>query len=115
MSMRYSTSLLGLCVALAATALLFVQGVSRHGLLEAQPILRKDVIEHLQDGRSMTELCQEYGVSRKTGYKWIQRFREEGAEGLSNALRAPRIHPNATPTKLIGRLVQLRKQLFHLG
>jgi putative transposase len=68
------------------------------------------VIEHLQDGRSMTELCQEYGVSRKTGYKWIQRFREEGAEGLSNAPRAPRIHPNATPTKLIGRLVQLRKQ-----
>jgi PAS domain S-box-containing protein len=40
--------------ALAATALLFVQGVSRHGLLDPQPILRGDVIEHLRDPLILT-------------------------------------------------------------
>lgn len=41
--------------ALGATAVLFVQGVSRHGLLETQAIVRTDVIEHLHDGLILTD------------------------------------------------------------
>jgi len=34
----------------------------------------------------MTELYQLYGISRKTGYKWIGRYVEHGPQGLDNAL-----------------------------
>src|SRR5262249_20075942 len=38
---------------------------------------------------SMTELCERYGVSRKTGYKWIARYEEDGPDGLREWRRAP--------------------------
>jgi len=31
---------------------------------------------------SMTDLCEQYGISRKTAYKWIARFEQRGVEGL---------------------------------
>jgi len=64
----------------------------------------------LADEDSMTALCEEYGVSRKTGYKWLARFRAEGPGGLAerslvvdtrlrDALRALRDgQPPAFPT-----------------
>src|SRR5712692_1994590 len=42
---------------------------------------------------SMTALCAEYGVSRKTGYKWLRRFRAEGPAGLTERPRAPHVVP----------------------
>jgi len=42
---------------------------------------------------SMTELCRRFQISRKTGYKWVQRFRADGAGGLADRSRRPqRIH-----------------------
>lgn len=66
------------------------------------------VREYMEGGRSMTELCHEYGISRKTGYKLLGRFKEHGAEGLSDRSRAPRNHPNAIPDELVARVVRLR-------
>jgi transposase InsO family protein len=43
---------------------------------------------------SMLELCARYGVSRKTGYKWIGRFEEEGRHGLGDRSRAPKTCPH---------------------
>ena len=40
----------------------------------------------------MTALCAAYGISRKTGYKWLGRYREEGLSGLAERSRAPRRH-----------------------
>jgi hypothetical protein len=37
----------------------------------------------------MSELCDRYGISRKTGYKWLHRFEAEGAGGLVDRSRAP--------------------------
>ena len=37
----------------------------------------------------MSELCERYGVSRKTGYKWLERYRKEGVAGLQDRSRAP--------------------------
>jgi putative transposase len=37
----------------------------------------------------MKELCERYGISRKTGYKWMDRFEAEGASGLHDRSRAP--------------------------
>ena len=39
---------------------------------------------------SMTELCERYGVSRTTGYKWVERFEEEGRSGLVDRSRRPK-------------------------
>lgn len=54
---------------------------------------------------SVTELSQIYCVSRKTIYKWIERYQEIGASGLNNLSRAPDRHPNAIPSDMIQKLV----------
>src|ERR1700732_5064229 len=43
----------------------------------------------LADEHSMSELCASLGVSRKTGYKWLLRYRAQGAAGLHELSRAP--------------------------
>src|ERR1700694_1071752 len=51
-----------------------------------------------ESGRfSMSELCSEYGISRKTGYKWLARFREGGVAGLADHSRAPHTNPHRMP------------------
>jgi len=41
---------------------------------------------------SMSELCEVFGVSRKSGYKWLERYRDSGLDGLKDRLRAPLRH-----------------------
>ena len=40
---------------------------------------------------SMTDICNKYGISRKTGYKWCQRFIDNSKEGLKDLSKAPHI------------------------
>ncbi len=47
------------------------------------------VMETESDVFEISELCPRYGVSRKTGYKWLQRYRKEGVAGLQDRSRAP--------------------------
>lgn len=58
----------------------------------------------------MTELCEKYGISRKTGYKWAERYGSEGVEGLKDRSRAPKLRPSQTSTEVSERLVQLRRK-----
>jgi putative transposase len=52
----------------------------------------------LSGGRvPLTELCARYGISRKTGYKWLARFEAEGRAGLRDRSRAPRHCPHRIP------------------
>ena len=56
---------------------------------------RKRFIDDHRDGLfSMSELCERYGISRKTGYKWLDRFEEEGRKGLGDRSRAPKRCPH---------------------
>jgi putative transposase len=48
----------------------------------------------LEGEEQMAELCRRFAVSRKTGYKWLARYGEEGPAGLEDRSRAPRMHPN---------------------
>lgn len=51
---------------------------------------RKKLIEnYLSGNRTMTDLCEHFGVSRKTAYKWIERYRKSGIEGLKDQSKAP--------------------------
>jgi putative transposase len=54
---------------------------------------------------SMSALCEAYGISRKTGYKWVARYREQGPAGLSEQSRAPHFHGRATDADLVERIV----------
>lgn len=62
----------------------------------------------LEQEASMAELCRQYGISRKTGYKWLARYREEGAGGLVDASRAPLSHPLAMAPALADLLLAAR-------
>ena len=48
------------------------------------------IMEHERGDVGMAELCRAQGISRKTGYKWVERYREGGLAGLAERSRAPR-------------------------
>lgn len=57
---------------------------------------------------TMTELCRAHGISRKTGYKWAQRWCEEGSSGLEDRSRAPQSQPLRTDSRCEEMLVAAR-------
>lgn len=59
---------------------------------------------------TMSELCEAFGVSRKTGYKWLDRYRSLGLEGLRDRSRAPRAHPNAVAAEVVEQLLRMRQR-----
>jgi transposase InsO family protein len=56
----------------------------------------------------ISDLAELYGVSRKTVYKWVERYESVGWEGLKDQSRAPRNHPNATSPDIERRLIALK-------
>jgi transposase InsO family protein len=59
---------------------------------------------------TMTELAAEYGISRKTGYKWLGRYDAEGVVGLQDRSRRPHTSPQASDAELLATLIALRKR-----
>ncbi|MGH8580523.1 MAG: helix-turn-helix domain-containing protein [Gammaproteobacteria bacterium] len=55
------------------------------------------IADYLRQSLSVTELCEHYGISRKSGYKWIERLRARGSHRLGRALSAPARMPNPDP------------------
>jgi transposase len=68
----------------------------------------KFIARYLAKEAPLTVLCDEAGVSRKTGYKWIERYEAGGAAALIDRSRAPRSHPQAVPAELVERIVAVR-------
>ena len=64
----------------------------------------------LEEGLRPIEAAQAMGVSPRTAYKWLHRYRSEGKAGLQNRSSRPRRCPHATPAKQAGRIIQLRRQ-----
>ena len=58
---------------------------------------------------SMSEQCARFNISRKTGYKWLDRFREGGKPALVDLSRAPRSCPHKTPAEIEKLIVKTRK------
>lgn len=56
------------------------------------------------------ELCHAFGISRKTGYKWVERRKEEGEQGLREHSRAPHHIPHKTPEDIEAALLEARKR-----
>jgi transposase len=65
--------------------------------------------EWLERERPITELSRIYGVSRKTAYKWLERFRESGRAGLADRSRAPHHSPQAIGEETAATIVAERQ------
>lgn len=66
------------------------------------------ILDWKSQKHQVTELCQRYGVSRKTAYKWINRYVEEGPDGLWERSHAPRDSPQRTAAEVEQAIVQQR-------
>ena len=62
----------------------------------------------VQGAESLASLCREYGVSRKTGYKWKQRALEDGLRGLRERSRRPKSSPRKLDEVMVCELVRLK-------
>lgn len=68
------------------------------------------VSDYLSNYFPFTELCDRYGISRKTGYKWIDRYNHSGPEALLDQSRRPHHSPNKTPDVIQQELLSLRSR-----
>ena len=62
------------------------------------------------EGSNVSELCRRFGVSRKTGYKWLGRWKSQGKAGLGDQSRQPHSSPAQTPTEVEQIVVALRRK-----
>lgn len=68
------------------------------------------VVDYRQGLYPMTELCARYGISRKTGYKWLDRVEEYGRRGLADRSRAPHHCPHRIAAELADLLCTTRRK-----
>jgi transposase InsO family protein len=58
---------------------------------------------------NIKELCERFGLSRKTGYKWLNRYKAQGTDGLRDKSRCPRQSPNRMDNRLEQEIITIRK------
>ena len=72
---------------------------------------REQFIREAEQGtRPFSRLCEEFGISRKTGYKWLKRYREQGHAGLRDQSRRPHTSPRRSPPEVEQLVLSLRRK-----
>jgi transposase InsO family protein len=66
------------------------------------------IADWLRGVSSMTDLCEAYNISRKTGYKWLKRYDQSGVDGLHDVSRKPLESPQRTPYSIRQAILELR-------
>ena len=72
-------------------------------------------VARLLEGERMSHLCREFGISRKTGYKIFERYKEHGLEALTDRSRRPVRYANQLPHQLETAIVRLKQEKPHWG
>jgi transposase InsO family protein len=67
------------------------------------------IADHRRALYSMSELCDRYGISRKTGYKWLERFEDHGVAGLADRSHAPHDCPHRISPDMAAMLCAARR------
>jgi putative transposase len=67
-------------------------------------------VARLLDGEKMAPLCREFGISRKTGYKIFNRYKDIGLDGMTDRSRRPYRQANRLPMQIEKRIVQIKKE-----
>ncbi len=70
---------------------------------------RMKFVAHLLEGDSMSRLCQEFGISRKTGYKIWQRYQKSGVEAFADRSRRPYRYANQLPMQVETSIVRMKE------
>src|SRR5712675_2682425 len=72
-------------------------------------------VARLLDGEAMTDVCRDFGVSRKTGYKIFDRYKEHGLVALSDRSRRPVRYANQLPQPIERLIVRLKAEKPYWG
>ena len=73
------------------------------------------VLRAMRQDSDFCALCREFGISRKTGYKWKERFLRDGMSGLNERSRRPESSPNQLDEDQVCRIVRLKQAHPHWG
>jgi putative transposase len=78
---------------------------------EASPVDQRTqfIADYLRETLSITELCGMDGITRKTGYKWIDRYLRQGPAGLAERSRRPQRSPHQTAEEIGAALLEARR------
>jgi transposase InsO family protein len=76
---------------------------------------RLRLVARLLEGEAMSEVCRSFGISRKTGYKIFNRYREHGLEALSDRSRRPWRYANQLPAQVETLIVRIKREKPHWG
>jgi putative transposase len=68
------------------------------------------ISDHQRQRDTMVALCDRYGISRKTGYKWLERYDTDGPGGLATRSSRPHTSPQATPRHMAAAIVAVRRR-----
>lgn len=84
---------------------------------ETEPMKERQqfIIDYRSGLYSITELCDRFGIRRKTGYKWLARFEHAGLAGLADHSRAPHSSPHRTGPDIVALIRSAREQHPHWG
>src|SRR5690606_7609106 len=63
----------------------------------------------------MSEVCRDFGISRKTGYKIFNRYKEDGIDALTDRSRRPVRYANQLPAAVEAMIVRCKKEKPHWG
>ena len=79
---------------------------------ETSPVDQRErfIHDHRLDLYTLVELCARYGVSRETGYKWLDRFEAAGRQGLHDRSRAPHQCPHRITPAITAMICAARRQ-----
>ncbi len=72
-------------------------------------------ISAIEEGANFSEVCRQFGISRPTGYKWLNRWNEEGAGGLYNRSTAPHSNPHIIEEYNEKIILEMRLKYSKLG
>jgi transposase InsO family protein len=70
----------------------------------------KFIATFLECEASFRDLCLDFGISRKTGYKWVRRYKAAGISALQERSRAPHSHPNAVSSEVVDSILAIRRR-----
>jgi transposase InsO family protein/transposase len=85
-----------------------------HANARTTPYARKLIVARVLAGHRPGEVAKQLGVSRQTVYKWVRRFRTEGAAGLVDRSSRPHAMPRKTSPEVIERIIAARTK-HHAG
>jgi len=73
------------------------------------------ISEIIKGDSSMAQLCDDFGISRKTGYKWLGRYKEYGPGGLEDHSRAPHHHIQAMSDETRSAILSIKNRFPYWG